>query len=327
MLQRRPRLRLSLVVRIWRSQGCLTRARSRALAAHFNAVRALGQNTQRDPAPARMPGRDSAARPRTCFARGERTLTTIARLRAAPRTRPRECPERTHHAAMVLTKDAGSDSHNPQAPTTLHKRPSAEAFGVGRARIHVRLVTTSSHQRPQSGREPSASVKPYSRRGPRRRARGLQRATWGRRRGRRRRGRRRAASRRARSAVPRAASRQFASVTPKWSSIASERRKPGVTASAVMPCSVSSSACASARRIDRRLDQVVEERPAVVVASPSVTSTTRPPGHEQQGEPVLAGDQVGLDGAFATARRPVLEVELPERLAPLDERRRRPRCR
>ena len=46
-----------------------------------------------------------------------------------------------------------------------------------------------------------------------------------------------------------AASRQFASVTPKWSSIHSERRKPGVTASAVMPRSFSSCESANAIRM------------------------------------------------------------------------------
>jgi hypothetical protein len=68
------------LLRIWRSQGCLTRARSRALAAHSEAVRALGRSVIR-----RRPG--SYAWPRLrheaeeCFARGERVLTTIARLR------------------------------------------------------------------------------------------------------------------------------------------------------------------------------------------------------------------------------------------------------
>ena len=44
-----------------------------------------------------------------------------------------------------------------------------------------------------------------------------------------------------------AASRQLASVTPRWSSIHSERRKPGVTATAVTPRSFSS--CESAKAI------------------------------------------------------------------------------
>ena len=68
------------LLRIWRSQGCLTRSRSRALAAHSEAVRALGRAVAR-----RRPG--SYAWPRLrreaeqCFAAGERVLTAIARLR------------------------------------------------------------------------------------------------------------------------------------------------------------------------------------------------------------------------------------------------------
>ena len=46
-----------------------------------------------------------------------------------------------------------------------------------------------------------------------------------------------------------AASRQLASVTPKCSSIASERRKPGVTATAVTPVPASSSPMSNASRI------------------------------------------------------------------------------
>ena len=48
---------------------------------------------------------------------------------------------------------------------------------------------------------------------------------------------------------PAVASRQFASVTPKGSSIASERSQPGVSATAVAPCGSSSCACAHASRI------------------------------------------------------------------------------
>jgi hypothetical protein len=66
--------------RIWGAQGCLTRARSRALAAHLAAVRATGTTTPRT-----RPG--SYAWPRLrreaerCFARGEGLIATIARLR------------------------------------------------------------------------------------------------------------------------------------------------------------------------------------------------------------------------------------------------------
>ena len=68
------------LMRIWRAQGCFTRARSRALAAHLRAVRVLGAVTTRA-----QPG--SYAWPRLrreaedCFARGDGTLTTIVRLR------------------------------------------------------------------------------------------------------------------------------------------------------------------------------------------------------------------------------------------------------
>jgi hypothetical protein len=69
------------LLRIWRAHGCLTRARSRALDAHLLTVRALGRAVAR-----RRPG--SYAWPRLrreaeeAFANGDRTLTTIARLRA-----------------------------------------------------------------------------------------------------------------------------------------------------------------------------------------------------------------------------------------------------
>lgn len=68
------------LMRIWRSQGCLTRARSRALDAHLRAIRALARGAAR-----RRPG--SYAWPRlrreaeACFASGERVLATITRLR------------------------------------------------------------------------------------------------------------------------------------------------------------------------------------------------------------------------------------------------------
>ena len=68
------------LMRTWRSHGCLTRARSRALDAHLAALRATGRTISRA-----RPG--SYAWPRLrreaeeCFARGERVLATIARLR------------------------------------------------------------------------------------------------------------------------------------------------------------------------------------------------------------------------------------------------------
>jgi len=69
------------LLRTWRAHGCLTRARSRALDAHLQTVRALGRTVER-----RRPG--SYAWPRlreeaeAAFAQGERALATIARLRA-----------------------------------------------------------------------------------------------------------------------------------------------------------------------------------------------------------------------------------------------------
>jgi hypothetical protein len=68
------------MARIWTAQGCLTRSRSRALAAHQDACRRLGRAR-----PGRQVG--SYAWPRLrleaeiAFARGERVLAVIGRLR------------------------------------------------------------------------------------------------------------------------------------------------------------------------------------------------------------------------------------------------------
>jgi hypothetical protein len=68
------------LMRSWQAHGCLTRARSRALAAHLTAVRAAGSGIRRA-----RPG--SYAWPRlrceaeACFARGDGVAATIARLR------------------------------------------------------------------------------------------------------------------------------------------------------------------------------------------------------------------------------------------------------
>jgi hypothetical protein len=68
------------LLRIWRAQGCLTRARSRSLDAHLRAVSAAGAIARR-----LRPG--SYAWPRLrreaeqCFARGDRVIATITRLR------------------------------------------------------------------------------------------------------------------------------------------------------------------------------------------------------------------------------------------------------
>lgn len=66
--------------RIWNAQGCLTRQRSRALQAHLTAIRTTGCAVVRA-----RPG--SYAWPRlrreaeACFARGDASAATIARLR------------------------------------------------------------------------------------------------------------------------------------------------------------------------------------------------------------------------------------------------------
>ncbi len=68
------------LLRIWRSQGCLTRARSKALDSHLATVNAIGRTPQRA-----RPG--SYAWPRlrveaeAAFAGGERVLAAITRLR------------------------------------------------------------------------------------------------------------------------------------------------------------------------------------------------------------------------------------------------------
>jgi hypothetical protein len=68
------------LMRTWRSHGCLTRARTRALEAHLGAIRAIGTRASRA-----RPG--SYAWPRLRgeaereFARGGDVLATITRLR------------------------------------------------------------------------------------------------------------------------------------------------------------------------------------------------------------------------------------------------------
>ena len=88
------------LMRTWRAQGCFTRARSRALAAHLTAVRALGSVVPRS-----RPG--SYAWPRLrreaedCFARGDGTLTTIDRLREQHARGSRQGSQHPHDAALV----------------------------------------------------------------------------------------------------------------------------------------------------------------------------------------------------------------------------------
>jgi hypothetical protein len=68
------------LLRIWSAQGCLTRARSRALEAHSLAVGALGRAVARvQPGSYAWPRLRREAEER--FARGERVMTTIAQLR------------------------------------------------------------------------------------------------------------------------------------------------------------------------------------------------------------------------------------------------------
>jgi hypothetical protein len=66
--------------RTWRSHGCLTRARSRALDAHLHAIRTTGTRTTR-PRPGSYAWPHLRHEAEQAFAHGERTLTTITRLR------------------------------------------------------------------------------------------------------------------------------------------------------------------------------------------------------------------------------------------------------
>jgi hypothetical protein len=68
------------LMRTWRAHGCLTRARARALDAHLRAIRRMGTVVRRArPGSYAWPRLRSEAE--TCFARGDGTLATIARLR------------------------------------------------------------------------------------------------------------------------------------------------------------------------------------------------------------------------------------------------------
>ena len=82
-------------------------------------------------------------------------------------------------------------------------------------------------------------------------------------------------------------SRQVSSVTPKWSSISSERRKPGVNDDRRDPVRRHLVVQHLAEPDERHLDDVVEHRPAVPGverSSPSVISTTSagPAPHQQR---------------------------------------------
>ena len=69
------------LMRSWRSHGCLTRARSRALDAHLHAVRTTGEVTAR-PRPGSYAWPRLRREAERAFARGEGILATILRLRA-----------------------------------------------------------------------------------------------------------------------------------------------------------------------------------------------------------------------------------------------------
>jgi hypothetical protein len=68
------------LMRIWRSQGCLTRARTRALDAHLKAVKATGGRIPR-PRPGSYTWPRLRREAEADFARGDDVLATIDRLR------------------------------------------------------------------------------------------------------------------------------------------------------------------------------------------------------------------------------------------------------
>jgi hypothetical protein len=68
------------LMRIWRSQGCLTRSRSKALDAHLVTCKVIGRApTRRRPGSYAWPALRLEAE--AAFARGDHVLATIARLR------------------------------------------------------------------------------------------------------------------------------------------------------------------------------------------------------------------------------------------------------
>jgi hypothetical protein len=68
------------LLRIWRSQGCLTRARSKALDSHLLTVKAIGRASSR-PRPGSYSWPKLRVEAEEAFARGERVIATISRLR------------------------------------------------------------------------------------------------------------------------------------------------------------------------------------------------------------------------------------------------------
>ena len=119
------------------------------------------------------------------------------------------------------------------------------------------------------------------------------------------------------------ASRQLASVTPKASSIISERSQPGVSATAVRAVRREVLRLGEREPDDRGLGEVVEGVDAVVDG----VVLRRAVGHldhqaarvaDQQRERVVAGDQVRLDREVEQPQA-VGEVVLPHRRVPLEQ--------
>jgi hypothetical protein len=69
------------LMRTWGAQGCLTRARSRALAAHLRAIGASGAAAASRARPGSYAWPRLRREAEACFARGDAILVTIARLR------------------------------------------------------------------------------------------------------------------------------------------------------------------------------------------------------------------------------------------------------
>ena len=120
-------------------------------------------------------------------------------------------------------------------------------------------------------------------------------------------------------AVP---SRQLSSVTPKWSSIASERSHPGLNDTAVAWNSASSLGQRQCHPVRRDLRQVVEERAAVVGVELGVAVGDL--DHEtagfldEQRDGGVARDDVGVDGQAQDAQASV-EIVLPQLGVPAGE--------
>ena len=117
-------------------------------------------------------------------------------------------------------------------------------------------------------------------------------------------------------------SRQFASVTPKWSSIASERIHPGVSDTAVASYSIELPRQRECHAVRCHLREVVEERAAVLGIELGVTvgdlddQAARVLDEEWDGG--VARDDVGVDGEPEHSQARV-EVVLPQFGVPRSE--------